>query len=523
MSASPDISATNNAMTNGLLYDVLIVGGGINGCGIARELAGMGYRVILAEQHDLASGTSSWSSKLVHGGLRYLEQYEFRLVRESLGEREVLMDMAPHIIRPARFILPHAPGMRPRWLLRLGLFCYDWLGKFQTGLGGKKRAKLPGSQSVNFQHDETGAPLKPDYKGGFAYSDCIVDDTRLTVLNARAAAELGADIRPFSKARNFRRDGELWIATIGGDDITARLVINAAGPWADIVLRECGKAPNAKNIRLVQGSHLIVKKLFAHDQPYIFQTDDGRILFAIPYQGTFTLLGTTDREYEGNPGNAAISAAETDYIVNAANRFFDTPVTHDDIVSSFSGVRPLFDDGKASAQTVTRDYVLDLDDDGWLNIFGGKLTTYRKLSRQVAALAALALANGESSAASAVTGDEMWQSDSALPGGDMGSCGFARWQDAFVERYAPLLPHATLVRISHAYGTLAEDMLAPIMAGTAKGPDFGHGLYGFEVDYLMAREWARSADDVLERRSKLGLLFSADERQSLDDYMSAAR
>lgn len=513
MSAERSKADTPDAAT---AYDVLIIGGGINGCGIARELAGVGYRVILAEQNDLASGTSSWSSKLVHGGLRYLEHYEFRLVRESLGEREVLMNMAPHLIRPARFILPHAAGMRPAWLLRLGLVCYDWLGKFQGGRRGKTMATLPGSHAVNLRTDDTGAALQRAVRTGFEYSDCVVDDTRLTVVNAQAAADLGATIRPYCKAQNISHDGTHWRADVGRDTIRAQLVINAAGPWADIVLRDSGKAPNAQNIRLVQGSHLITKKLFEHNKPYIFQIPDGRILFAIPYQNDFTLLGTTDRDYEGDPALAAISDAETDYILDAANSFFERQVTRADIVSSFSGVRPLFDDGKSTAQTVTRDYVLDLQDRNWVNIFGGKLTTYRKLSRQVAAMVRDALAAGGNPAP-----HDRWESDCALPGGDMGSLAFAAWQRDFITAHAALMPRDTLMRISHAYGSKAAEILGPAHSAADLGPAFGHGLFGVEVDYLMDREWASTADDVLERRSKLGLLFSPAQRQQLADYMRA--
>lgn len=514
----PTANSINEKQAALAQYDVLIIGGGINGCGIARELAGLGYRVMLAEQNDLASGTSSWSSKLVHGGLRYLEHYQFRLVRESLGEREVLMNMAPHLIRPARFILPHASDMRPRWLLRLGLFCYDWLGKYQPGRRTKTMARLPGSRRVDLDRHDAGAALKTTFSQGFEYSDCVVDDTRLTIVNARAAADLGADIRPYSKAHNIRREKRLWLADIGGETIRARMVINAAGPWADILLRESGKAPNAQNIRLVQGSHLITKKLFDHDHPYIFQTADGRILFAIPYQRDFTLLGTTDRDYDGDPGAAEISVAERDYILAAANRFLDRPVTHDDIISSFSGVRPLFDDGKSEAQTVTRDYVLDLQDDNWLNIFGGKLTTYRKLARQIAELVQRALPAGPD--AKRTGGGSGWESAAALPGGDMGSAGFIRWQSAFIQSHKDLLSAEILTRLSYAYGSKAGDILANVTDPTGLGTDFGHGLFGVEVDYLIEREWATSADDILQRRSKLGLLFTAQQRKYLEDYMN---
>ena len=353
-------------------YDVFIVGGGINGCGIARDAAGCGYKVGLVEMNDLASGTSSWSTKLIHGGLRYLEHYEFRLVREALKEREVLWALAPHIIRPLRFILPHHDGLRPAWLLRLGLFIYD-------NLGGRKR--LPATRTVDLSQS-LGSPLKADFSKGFEYSDARVDDARLVVLNARDAANKGADIRTRTKLVSARRVNGEWQLRVkdqtSGEarEVTARLLVNVAGPWVDEVIRGAVGRNDAHNIRLVQGSHIVTRKLYDHDRAYIFQNSDGRIIFAIPYEDDFTLIGTTDRDYEGDPGKAAISKDEVDYLVRSASEYFEKPVSRDDIVWTFSGVRPLFDDGASKAQEATRDYVLKHETDGapLVNAFGGKIT-----------------------------------------------------------------------------------------------------------------------------------------------------
>ncbi|WP_165644669.1 glycerol-3-phosphate dehydrogenase, partial [Oharaeibacter diazotrophicus] len=357
--------------------DVLIVGGGINGCGVARDAVGRGYSVLLAEQNDLASGTSSWSTKLIHGGLRYLEHYEFRLVREALQEREVLWRLAPHIIRPLRFVLPHHRGLRPAWLLRLGLFLYDHLG-------GRKL--LPPTRTLDLSRDETGRPLKPGFfTRGFEYSDCWVEDTRLVVLNARDAADRGATILTRTRVATLAREGDVWRAVLEDRAtgarrvVTAKMVVNAAGPWVDEVLRGPLGRNDARNVRLVQGSHIVVKRVFDHDRAYIFQNADGRIIFAIPYEGSFTLIGTTDRDWTGDPADVAITDGEIDYLLAAAGEYFAKPIGRSDIVWSYSGVRPLYDDGASKAQEATRDYVLKVDGaDGaprLVNVFGGKITT----------------------------------------------------------------------------------------------------------------------------------------------------
>jgi glycerol-3-phosphate dehydrogenase len=505
---SSNISDTSN------IYDVLIIGGGINGCGIARELAGRGYRVLLAEKGDIGSGTSSWSSKLIHGGLRYLEQYAFGLVREALNEREVLLNMAPHLIEPARFILPHTDAMRPKWLLRLGLFVYDHLG-------GRKI--LPASRSVDLTKHPAGRALKGSVIAGFEYSDCKVDDTRLTLLNAVSAGELGAEILTQTKVETLIEDNGRWRVTLSDPsdikatdatnkrEVSARLVINAAGPWVDMVLRDTGIAPNISNIRLVKGSHVIVPALFDHNFPYLFQAQDGRVVFAIPYQQDFTLLGTTDVDFEGDPQDAKISPDETRYILDVVNQIFDHEVTERDVVSSYSGVRPLFDDGTSDAQNVTREYVLKFANTSvpLLNIFGGKLTTYRQLAGKVVDMVAAILPP-----------QHEFDSRSALPGGEMGARGFADWQKQFMAS-RPDLPNGLLMRASHAYGARAERFLPMGCKLSELGPHFGSDLYAVEIDYLVQSEWAKSAEDVLWRRSKLGLQASAIDAQALDQYIGS--
>ncbi|PWC31547.1 glycerol-3-phosphate dehydrogenase, partial [Azospirillum sp. TSO22-1] len=358
-----------------------MIGGGINGCGIARDAAGRGASVFLCEQGDLASATSSASTKLIHGGLRYLEYYEFRLVREALKEREVLWRMAPHIIRPLRFVLPHLAGLRPAWFLRLGLFLYDHLGG---------RERLPGTRTLDLRTDEAGQPLKPGLKRAFEYSDCWVEDARLVVLNAQDAARLGATIRTRTRCvEAARRDG-LWQVTVEDvrtgvrSTIRAKVLVNAAGPWVAEVLEQCLRTEVGHRIRLVQGSHIVVPRLFAHERCYIFQNADGRIVFAIPYERDFTLIGTTDQDYQGDPAGVHATEAEITYLCAAAGEYFATPIRPEDVVWSYSGVRPLFDDGASAAQAATRDYVLALDaPEGGaplLSVFGGKITTYRKLA-----------------------------------------------------------------------------------------------------------------------------------------------
>ncbi|MCK5934279.1 MAG: glycerol-3-phosphate dehydrogenase [Fulvimarina manganoxydans] len=486
-------------------YDVFIVGGGINGCGIARDAAGCGYKVGLVEMNDLASGTSSWSTKLIHGGLRYLEHYEFRLVREALKEREVLWAIAPHIIRPLRFILPHHDGLRPAWLLRLGLFLYD-------NLGGRKR--LPATRTVDLSKP-LGSPLKSDFSKGFEYSDARVDDARLVVLNARDAAERGADIRTRTKLVSARRANGEWRLKIkdqtSGEarEVSARLLVNVAGPWVDEVIRGAVGRKDAHNIRLVQGSHIVTRKLYDHDRAYIFQNSDGRIIFAIPYEDDFTLIGTTDRDYEGDPGKAAISTDEIDYLVRSASEYFEQPVSRDDIVWTFSGVRPLFDDGASKAQEATRDYVLKHETEGapLVNAFGGKITTYRRLSEDVTQMIGKSLDGHVRS----------WTGKEPLPGGNFG-VEEIKTVEAKIAALASDLDARSVKRLARSYGLDAIAFLE--RAKGDLGADLGHGLRGVEVDWLIAAEWALTAEDVLWRRSKLGLRFTKDETERLEAFMA---
>jgi len=496
--------------------DVFIIGGGINGAGIARDAVGRGFSVGLCEANDLASGTSSWSTKLIHGGLRYLEHYEFRLVREALMEREVLWATAPHIIWPLRFVLPHHRAMRPPWLLRLGLFLYD-------NLGGRRR--LPGTRVLDLRRDPAGVPLQAGFTTGFEYSDCWVQDARLTVLNARDAADRGATILVRTECIGLTRRDGLWDVRLrdhasGAErTVTARLVVNAAGPWVDRVLRGPLGHQDAHNVRLVQGSHIVVPRLFDHDRCYIFQNPDARIIFAIPFEGDFTLIGTTDQEYTGDPGAAHISEAEIAYLCEAASAYFRTPITADQVIWSYSGVRPLFDDGAGKAQEATRDYVLkveDHDDEGGgegggaplINIFGGKITTFRRLAESVLSRVEARLGRR----------GRPWTGDAPLPGGDFPVDGFEALVDALASAY-PHLPCALLWRLARHYGTTARVILGEARTPADLGRCFGADLHEAEVRHLMTREWARTAEDVLWRRTKLGLRFSDAEAKALEDWM----
>ncbi len=493
--------------------DLFVIGGGINGCGIARDAVGRGYSVGLAEMNDLGSGTSSWSTKLIHGGLRYLEHYEFRLVREALQEREILWGMAPHIIWPLRFVLPHQKGMRPWWLLRLGLFLYDHIGG---------RDALPPTATLDMRSDPVAKPLKPLFTSAFEYSDCWVNDVRLVILNARDAADRGADILVRHKVTGLRREGELWEITLqdaetGALDVRhARMVVNAAGPWVDKVLAGAAGANDARNVRLVQGSHIVVKRKYAHDKAYFFQNSDGRIFFAIPYERDFTLIGTTDRDYEGDPADVAITDGEIDYLCEGASGYFADPVTRDDIVWTYSGVRPLYDDGATKAQEATRDYVLKVEDRQGaaplLNVFGGKLTTYRRLSES--ALARIEDCLGAKG--------PVWTKGATLPGGDFVRTDFAAEVARLRSEYAFLDErHAT--RLMRLYGTKARTLLGSAASVADLGEPFGDDLTEAELRYLMAHEWARTGEDVLWRRTKLGLHIRGDEAARVDDWMREAR
>lgn len=498
------------------VYDLFIIGGGINGCGIARDAAGRGLSVFLCEMNDLASGTSSWSTKLIHGGLRYLEYYEFRLVREALIEREVLWQIAPHIIKPLRFVLPHHDGLRPAWLLRLGLFFYDHLGG---------RRLLPPARTLDLTSEPAGEPLASGrFQRGFEYSDCFVDDARLVALNARDAADRGATIRTRTRATGIaRRDGLLHVSledtmSGGASTVRARAVVNAAGPWVENVLARDAAIEKHAKVRLVQGSHIVVPKLFAHDRAYIFQNADGRIVFAIPYEGDFTLIGTTDRDYHGDPAEVKITQEEIAYLCASVSEYLSRPVKPDDIVWTYAGVRPLYDDGASEAKAATRDYVFELDViDGLplLSVFGGKITTYRRLSEE--ALERLTDFLPEPSRAR-----EGWTASQPLPGGDFAVNGVQRLADDLRRTWAFLTaPHA--LRLARSYGTRARELLGQAASAADLGRDFGATLTESEVRFAMTREWAVTADDMLWRRSKLGLRATPEQARDLEQWMAAHR
>ena len=493
-----------------MIYDLFIIGGGINGCGIARDAAGRGLSVAVAEQGDLASGTSSASTKLIHGGLRYLEHYEFRLVREALIEREVLLKAAPHIIWPLRFVLPHHQGLRPWSVLRLGLLLYDHLGG---------RRILPPTRSVDLRSDVTGQPLKPEFTRGFEYSDCWVEDARLVALNARDAHARGAMIHTRTKclsARRVENQWELTVETEGGrqETIRSRALVNAAGPWVSQVLGGVVGRNDPDRIRMVKGSHLVVDKLYDHDRCYIFQNADGRICFAIPYEREFTLIGTTDEDHKGDPGKPQISEAETTYLLGAVSAYFRRPVTRDMIRWAYSGIRPLYDDGASKAQEATRDYVLKLDapegDAPLLSVFGGKITTFRRLSEHAL----------EKLEPFFPRMGKPWTRDAALPGGDFAVSEVEERIAALTRQYAFLDP-VSLRRMFRAYGTDAARILDGVRSAADLGQAFGP-LSEREVEWLRSMEWARSADDILWRRSKLGLHTTKAQQDSLRTYMAAA-
>ena len=497
------------------IYDLAIIGGGVNGCGIARDAAGRGNSVYLCEMNDLASGTSSWSTKLVHGGLRYLEYYEFRLVREALIEREILWQIAPHIIRPLRFVLPHHAGLRPAWLLRLGLFLYDHIGG---------RHLLPATRSVDLTRDEVGKPLIAGrYTKGFEYSDCFVDDARLVVLNARDAADRGAVISTRTRAVEIRQADGLWQVTVENalsrerNTIRTRALVNAGGPWVENVLAT-GAGVNARaKVRLVQGSHIVVCKLYEHDRAYMFQNSDGRIVFVIPYQDDFTLIGTTDRDYDGDPAKVKATPEEIQYLCASVSEYLAKPVTPGDVVWTYSGVRPLYDDGASEAKAATRDYVFELDTPGGvplLSIYGGKITTYRRLAEEALERLSPYLRSAKAR--------EGWTGKSPLPGGDMDVSAVAALSAELVRRYAFLEPaHAS--RLAHAYGTRVVKLLGHAKSMADLGLSFGATLTESEVRYLMASEWALTAEDIVWRRSKLGLRLSVDQIAAIDGWIAANR
>ncbi len=494
-------------------YDLAIIGGGINGCGIARDAAGRGLDVFLCEQNDLASGTSSASTKLIHGGLRYLEYYEFRLVREALMEREVLWNLAPHIVRPLRFILPHHEGLRPSWLLRLGLFLYDHIG-------GRKL--LPATKTLDLRSDPAGKPLKAGYGKAFEYSDCWVEDARLVMLNAMDAQDRGATIKTRTRCTHAERRDGLWHVTVQDmktgveETIAARILINAAGPWVAKVLSGVVHGNSPSHVRLVQGSHIVVPKLFEDERCFIFQNGDGRIVFAIPYEQDFTLIGTTDRDYHDDPADVKASEEEIAYLCAAASEYFKAPVTREQVVWTYSGVRPLYDDGASDAKSATRDYVLELDDGNGkpplLAIFGGKITTYRRLAES-------ALEKLKSHVPERVTQVAGWTAREKLPGGQFAVDGFLAELSQLLCKYDFLTPaHGT--RLLRAYGTRCREILGTAKSLKDLGHDFGGTLTEAEVKYLKRAEWALTADDILWRRSKLGLRLSKEQAAALADYLA---
>ncbi len=488
-------------------YDVLVVGGGINGAGIARDAAGRGLRVLLCEQHDLASHTSSASTKLIHGGLRYLEQYEFRLVRKALAEREVLLDAAPHIIWPLRFVLPHEPHLRPTWMIRAGLFLYDHLAR---------RRRLPASETIDLRRHAAGAPLKRSERLGFVYSDGWVDDARLVVLNALDARERGARILTRTRCTRIVREHGGWTASLAGADgarfaVRARGVVNAAGPWVGAFLDQATPVRARRAVRLVKGSHIIVPQLFEHGYAYIFQNLDRRIIFAIPYQHRFTLIGTTDVEYHDDPTRPVIGADEVAYLCELASRYFTRAVTPADVVSSYSGVRPLLEDESSDPSSVTRDYSFELDFDGapLVSVFGGKITTYRRLAED--ALRHLQPRLGATGAP--------WTKGAPLPGGDMPGRDFESFR-AHLGQRLPGFEAAFLDRLARAYGTRLSAVIGAARSAAELGEAVLPGLYPAEIDYLRRTEWARTAEDILWRRSKLGLVLPPAAATTLDEWLA---
>ena len=493
-------------------YDLLIIGGGINGAGTARDAAGRGLKVLLAEKDDLAQGTSSRSGKYIHGGLRYLEYYEFRLVREALIEREVILNAAPHLAWPLRLVLPHSPQQRPRWLIRLGLFLYDHLGG---------RERIPGTTSVRLDRAPEGDMVRDAFKHAFAYYDVWVDDSRLVILNAVDAAKRGAEIRTRTAVTSARRENGLWRVTLrsatGSQEVSARAIFNAAGPWVEQVIGNVGGVNSAKSIRLVKGSHIILKRWWSGDHGYVLQAPDKRLIFVNPYFDDLALIGTTDIPFSDRPENVEIDATETGYLLNILNSYFKVDLKVSDVISSYSGVRPLFDDDSSKgASAVTRDYAFELDTrDGkapMLSAFGGKLTTYRKLSE--AALDKLKPFFPDMK--------DPWTKKVALPGGDLQRNSFEGWFAGFRERY-PWLPENLAQYYARAYGSEADALLEGARKPADLGQHFGGLFYAREAQWMMRNEWAETAEDMLTRRSKHYLFMSEDEQLSVRDWLKKER
>jgi glycerol-3-phosphate dehydrogenase len=487
-------------------YDLLIVGGGINGAGIARDAAGRGLSVLLCEQDDLAAHTSSASTKLIHGGLRYLESLQLSLVRKALVEREILLGSAPHLMRPLRFVLPHDARLRPAWLIGAGLFLYDHLAR---------RRRLPGSARIDLRHHVAGAPLKPQYVRGFVYSDGWTDDARLVVLNAMDARERGALILTRTRCEKLEAARGQWVATLadasGPQRITAKAVVNATGPWVSRFARAASPVSACHSVRLVKGSHIVVPRLYAHRFAYLFQNEDHRIVFAIPYEREFTLIGTTDVEYTGDPAAVHIDSEEVSYLCAAVSRYFAKPVRPDAVVWSYSGVRPLLDDEEANPASVTRDYALELDQQPapLLTVFGGKITTYRKLAESAVDILARQLGSRTPG----------WTAHALLPGGDLPRGNYARFLRS-LERAYPWLPATLRNRYAHAYGTRVAHILGGARSVADLGEELLPQLYEREADYLCYVEMAQSAEDILWRRTRLGLHVGRGEIGRLQEWLA---
>ena len=492
------------------VVDLLVIGGGINGAGIARDAAGRGLSVVLCEKGDLAEATSSRSSKLVHGGLRYLEHYELRLVREALVEREVLLRSAPHVVWPIRFVLPHSPQNRPAWLLRIGLFLYDRIGGRRT---------LPGWRALDLSREPEGAALAPRYVRGFEYSDCCADDARLTILSALDARERGACILTRTLVESAQREGGLWRVTIvdaasgGRSEIAARALVNAAGPWVDRVIDRIEGARTKFAVKLVKGSHIVTPKFFDGPQAYLVQNHDRRVIFVVPYQGDLALIGTTDIPFEGAPETVAADEEEIVYLLAAVAGYFRKAPRREDVIEAWAGVRPLFDDGRGDPSAVTRDYVLELDAaDGapLLNVFGGKITTFRRLAEHALQKLKPFLP--------AAGGD--WTAEATLPGGEIDDGDFERFVARLAGEY-PFLPPSLARRYARLYGARALKLLGPASSLADLGRRFGPDFYESEARYLVAEEWAETADDVIVRRTKHGLRMNADERAEFKKWMQS--
>lgn len=492
-------------------HDLLVIGGGINGTGIARDAAGRGLRVLLVEKDDLAAATSAWSSKLIHGGLRYLEHFEFRLVAEALAEREVLLTMAPHLVAPLAFVMPHVPGLRPRWMIRIGLFLYDHLGR---------RTRLPGSRAVDLRGPPYNSGLRASFTNGFIYSDCRVDDARLVVANALGARDHDAEVLTRTECTSARRVADGWrvaLRTIDGREriVRARALVNAAGPWVKEVLNRRLGQPSSDNVKLVQGSHLVVPRLYEGEHAFILQNDDGRVIFMIPYEADYTLIGTTDVALDQNPAVPHASADEIDYLCKAVNRYILQPIAPGDVIWTYAGVRPLYDDGTAEPSAVSRDYTLRLDAETGaapvLSVFGGKITIYRKLAEHVLERLAPWFPGMKSA----------WTDRAPLPGGDLRGADFQQFAENIWLRDFPWIPARVGYALARRHGANAYSVLSGATSLADLGQHFGAGIYAREVDYMIEREWAMDGEDILYRRTKAGLHLSPTQRTELARYVCA--